>query len=232
MRSRAMALEELGRALQRAFRINRQQAEAWAAAIIAGNTEAAVRELITAYMRGRVVGYQVHGRMLGAPASLPVAVAVAWRETARTYATGLTMRAMRTFDERGDITRVFVRSYANELTRQTTWAGQDDTFKDLGRAFDVEFKRWVRAWPRTVHRDHHDDLEDVVIPVDDLFTLPGGDNTGAQVYGPRDWDRVGDPGEWMNCGHALAFETRPSASDMEAARDRTVYDPRNQPRTR
>ena len=229
-----MALEELGRALQSAFRLNAREAEAWAEAIIAGNTQAAVRELITAYMRGRAIGYQVHGRMLGASATIPVAVAVAWREAARRHATGLTMRAMRTFDERGDITRVFVRTYANELTRQTTWAGQDDTFKDLGRAFDVEFKRWVRAWPRTTTRDWHDELEDVVIPVDDLFTLPAhpdNPDPGAQVYGPRDWERAPSAANWMNCGHALAFETRPERADLDRATP-TVYDPRNQPRTR
>jgi hypothetical protein len=226
-------LEELGRALQRAFGLNRREAEAWAEAIIAGNTAAAVRELITAYLRGRAIGYQVHGRMLGASATIPVAVARAWREAANRYATGLTMRAMRTFDERGDVTRVFVRSYASELTRQTTWAGQDDTFKDLGRAFDVEFKTWVRAWPREKHRDWHNELEDgKAIPVDDLFTLPGGPNAGAQVYGPRDWERVSDPGEHMNCGHALAFETRPTAENTEDPRGSPIYDPRNQPRTR
>ena len=230
-------LEELGRALSQAFRLNVRQAEAWAAAIIAGNTDAAVRELITAYMRGRAIGYQVHGRMLGASATIPVAVAVAWREAANRYATGLTMRAMRTFDERGDITRVFVRSYATELTRQTTWAGQDDTFKDLGRAFDVEFKTWVRAWPRTTTRDWHDELEDgKAIPVDHLFTLPDHPKNpsppGTQVYGPRDWERAPEAGQWMNCGHALAFETRPTAENTENPRGSPIYDPRNQPRRR
>jgi len=229
-----VVLDELGRALQTAFRLDRVQAERWAASIIAGNTVAAVRELLVAYMRGRAVGYQVHGRMLGAPRDLPARIVRAWRDAGERYSVGLTTRALRTFDERGDITRVFVRTYASELTRQTTWAGQDDVFKDLGRAFDVEFKRWVRAWPRTTPRDWHDELEDVVIPLEDLFTLPAhpdNPDPGAQVYGPRDWDRAPSPANWMNCGHALAFETRPTLESVGVP-DRTVYDPRNQPRTR
>jgi len=231
-----VVLEELGRALRTAFRLNAREAEAWAEAIIAGNTQAAVRELITAYMRGRAIGYQVHGRMLGAPVNASAGVVQAWRKAAMKHASGLTTRALRTFDERGDITRVFVRTYANELTRQTTWAGQDDTFKDLGRAFDVEFKRWVRAWPRTTTRDWHDELEDKAIPVDHLFTLPDHEKNpsppGTQVYGPRDWERAPEAGQWMNCGHALAFETRPTAENTEDPRGSPVYDPRNQPRTR
>jgi len=230
-----MALEQLGRALQYAFQLNRAEAARWAEAIIANNTGAAVQALTTAYMRGRVAGYQVHGSMLGAPNGLPERIVRAWQEAGNRFATGVTSRARRTFDEHGNVDRVFVRSYASALTRQTTWAGQDDVFKDLGRAFDVEFKTWVRAWPRTTTRDWHDELEDgKAIPLDDLFTLPDHPKNpsppGTQVYGPRDWERAPEAGQWMNCGHALAFETRPTAENTENPRGSTIYDPRNQPR--
>jgi hypothetical protein len=227
-----MLLDDLGRALQAAFRLNRADAETWAASITSGATTAAVRALVRAYLRGRAVGYQVHGRMVGAPASLPARIVRAWRAAGEARALALTSRAVRTFDEQGDLTRAFVRAYAAELTNQTTWSGNDDAFRSLSREYEVEFKRWVRAWPRTSQRDWHDALEDALIPVDDLYTLPGGPNVGTQVYGPRDWDRADDPGEHMHCGHALAFELAPARGDVLDTIERGVYDPRNQPRTR
>lgn len=224
-------LEELGRLLTAAFLLNRQQAERWAELIIGGATGQAARELVLAYIRGRQVGYTVHGATLGASRVIPARVARRWRDAGLAWAVDVQQRVLRTFDERGDVTRAFVQSYANGITTQATWTGNDEMFKDLAVASTVEFKRWVRAWPREEHRDWHDDLTDVVIPVDDLFTLPGGPNAGSQVYGPRDWNRVGDPAEHMNCGHALAFETRPARSELDRV-NTTVYDPRSQPRTR
>lgn len=225
--------DELARVLEIAFKLNRAAALAWAEEIIAGNNERAVRELMRAYLRGTAAGYAYHGQVLGAPTSLPVAVARAWRDKANDFAVRAVNRAIRVFDERGDVDRVFVQSYATGLTRQTTLIGHDDTFKSLGAAFDVEFKRWVRFVARSVHRDWHDAIEDEnAIPVDDLYTLPGGPNVGKQVYGPRDWDAVPDPGEHMNCGHALAFETRPTRENTVNPSGSVVYDPRNQPRTR
>ena len=226
-------LEELGRLISAAFAVNRATAERWAALITAGATGDAALELVRAYIRGRQVGYTVHGRTLGLPRSVPARVIRRWRDAGLLWANAIQTRVMETFDARDDVTALFVRSYAVGVTTQATWSGNDEMFKDLGRATSVEFKRWVRAWPRDEHRDWHDDLNDVVIPVDDLFTLPGGPNAGSQVYGPRDWNRVSDPADWMGCGHALAFETKPAAADVDRARaDRTVYDPRNQPRSR
>ena len=226
-------LEELGRLLSTAFAINRATAERWAQLIIGGATGAAALELVRAYIRGRQVGYTVHGARLGLPPSVPARVARRWRDAGLLWANTIQTRVLETLGARDDVTAIFVRSYAVGVTTQATWSGQDEMFRDLGSATSVEFKRWVRAWPREEHRDWHDELNDLVIPVDDLFTLPGGPNSGAQVYGPRDWDAVGDPSEHMNCGHALAFETQPSGADLDRARsDRTVYDPRNQPRRR
>jgi len=59
----------------------------------------------------------------------------------------------------------------------------------------------------------------VTIPVDDFFNLDG-----VNVYGPRDWDSLPDPGEWMNCGHALDFKQAVTAEDLEPTL-RTVVGP-------
>lgn len=61
-------------------------------------------------------------------------------------------------------------------------------------------KTWVRMGSVREPRPHSS-LEGVTIPIDAMFTLPGGE----RVNGPRDGN-VGDwAAEWMNCGHGLIY---------------------------
>ena len=99
------------------------------------------------------------------------------------------------------------------------WRGQDDEAEVVARLAEVQWKTWVRAFARDENRDHHDELNGVTIPVDDFFNLDG-----VNVYGPRDWDSLPDPGEWMNCGHALDFKQAVTAEDLEPTL-RTVVGP-------
>lgn len=117
--------------------------------------------------------------------------------------------------------------------QQTVWAGQDDEANVLATMASVDWKTWVRSFEREDHRDWHDDLNGVTIPVDDNFRMPSGPNAGATVYGPRDWDSLPDPREWMNCGHALEFKREVTAQDLGATATylETVYAPERTTRT-
>lgn len=78
------------------------------------------------------------------------------------------------------------------------------------------FKTWVRTWPAKEPRDWHDALEGKTVPAKMLFTLPGGPNAGAKVEAPHDWRRVTDPGEWINCGHAVIYTPHARVRDLIA----------------
>jgi hypothetical protein len=108
-----------------------------------------------------------------------------------------------------------VTARAAASAQQMVWTGQDQEAQVIGRLAEVEWKTWVRAFARDEQRDHHDDLNGRSIPVDDLFryALPGGGT--AEVYGPRDWDALPEPSEWMNCGHALDFRREITAEEAE-----------------
>jgi hypothetical protein len=98
------------------------------------------------------------------------------------------------------------------------WRGMDEAALELGREFEVEWKTWVRAWPRNEKRGWHGVLEGMTIPVNDLFVLPGGPRAGTRVFGPRDWDAVPDVREHVNCGHALAYSKIATTNDLRKLR--------------
>ena len=118
----------------------------------------------------------------------------------------------------GNVTVSELVSRLEAAAQSMVWQGQDEEAATIGRLAEAEWKTWVRAFARDENRDHHDDLNGVSIPIDDLFNL-----SGVGVYGPRDWNRLPDPGEWMNCGHALDYKMVANAEDLEPTlRDRNV----------
>jgi len=169
-----------------------------------------------AYVTGVQVGWLVHGAILGAPLNMSPREVRAWRDRAMRHG-HLIANRVRVIAER-EPTVAELRQHIVKAGESSVWTGQDDAGEHVATLAEAAWKEWVRAWPRTEHRDHHDALEGVVIPEEDHFTLPGGANAGAQVYGPRDWDAVPDPGEWLNCGHALAYHRDVTEEDLERTR--------------
>ena len=84
------------------------------------------------------------------------------------------------------------------------WSGMDTGANEAAKTYQLRLKTWVRAYARQEKRPGHVALEGVTIPFDDLFELP----SGARVWQPRDWARLPDPAEWVNCGHALRYSSR------------------------
>lgn len=171
--------------------------------------------MASSYVDGRIAALLAHGPSLGRPnARITPAEARAWREAAQQRGLFTADRLQDLLEQR-DVTTAQFNQYALGSAEMSTWAGQDDEANELAKIAEVELKEWVRAWPRNEHRDNHDALEGVTIPIDDMFTLET--EAGAvQVYGPRDWAAHPEASSWMNCGHALRF-SRASGS--------TVYNP-------
>lgn len=160
-----------------------------------------------AWLEGGRVGYLVHGSLLGAPETPNPESARAWRAAAMTHGEFVLSRFEAVLGDRGELTVESAGRWAKVAGESSVWRGVDEVGDDLARLEGVETKTWVRAWPRDDRRDWHDALNGVTIGIDELFTLPGGPNAGAQVPGPRAWDYVRDPGEHLSCGHALRFDT-------------------------
>lgn len=172
-----------------------------------------VQPFANAYLTGKQTGWIVHGTILGAPDSLNAREIRKWLEAAMAHGDLIANRFRRLLEAEPTVAEL--RQHVLKAGEQSVWQGQDDAAREVATLAEAEWKEWVRAWPRTEHRDWHDALEGVVIPEDHFFTLPGGKNAGAQVYGPRDWERVTDPGEWINCGHALAYHRDVTQADLE-----------------
>lgn len=183
--------------------------------------------LADAYLQGRDAAWVVHGEYLRAPRSLPARIARAALEAALAHATLVTRKAQLTLGARANPTVAHTQAYARIAAEQSVWRGQDDGATDLARLMQAEWKEWVRAWPREDPRDHHAVLEGVIIPTDDHFILPGR----APVYAPRDWDAIPDPGEWLQCGHALRYRQTVTRSELGKTLEGAgiIYDPRGKP---
>lgn len=106
--------------------------------------------------------------------------------------------------------RLYVRLIADVATRQ----GWSQGAREAGRRGGARWKTWVRVYPVRHPRDWHQALEGKTIPEDALFVLPGGPNMGKRVYAPHDWDRVQDPAEWVNCGHAVIYTSHATWKDL------------------
>src|SRR5690625_523089 len=171
--------------------------------------------MASSYVDGRVAALLSHGPSLGRPqVRITPAEARAWREAAQQRGLFVADRLQHLLEQQ-DVSSAQFQQYSLGSAEQSAWAGQDEEALELAKIAEVETKEWVRAWPRNEHRDNHDALEGMVIPIDDLFPLETELGV-VHVYGPRDWSQLADPGAWMNCGHALRF----GRADKS-----TVYDP-------
>jgi len=218
-----MLLVGLGRLLDAAFNRTRNLIER-----IAGTpTERVIlASLASAHVEGSRIAYAYHGGLLGFPRAIPPSIAREAGERAARHALRFNTALLERI-EAERVTQLFVRSTAALAVRQGVWGGHDTQARAVAAFAGADFKRWVRAFPRRTQRDHHDAMEGVLIPTEEKFILPGGRNSGARVYGPRAWDDVPDPGEWLNCGHALEFLTNVTQSDLEPTRRAlgTIYTP-------
>lgn len=222
----------LGLRLDTAFRRNLVTAENVTRALAAGGIAALRRYLSSGHLDGRRVARVMQGGRLRVTNRLDRRAVEAWRGGADRYATIIANRIERTVDEASGVTFLQLRTWVQQAGQQAVWNGHDQEAAAVATLAKAEFKTWVRAWPRTRHRDHHDRLEGITIPIDADFVMPGGPNSGRRVSAPRAWDDVSDPAEWMNCGHALRFERQVTREMAEPAlRNRGVlYDPRPRPR--
>ncbi len=211
----------LGRALDRILpRVRRDILHKLLPALLA-QPEAArsllIQVMAGAYATGVQTGWVVHGSLLGGvPTALTGAVAREWRNRAMQHGEFIANRFGRLLELEPTVAQL--TRHAAVAGESSVWRGQDEAAQEVATLAEAEWKVWVRAWPRKEHRDWHDNLEGVTIPEEDLFTLPGGPNQGAQVYGPRDWERVPDAGEHLNCGHALRYQRHATAEDLEGTR--------------
>jgi len=221
----------LGELMQAAQRRSSREAAAFAAAILRNARTPAIRAIAAAYLEGARAAFRAHAAAL----RLPRAVVENLTPPVRRALTDGAVRqgqaslegVLTIIGGSAEVTRAQIEQRARIAVREAVWSGQDQAGREAATIAKAEFKTWVRSWPRTKERDHHDMLEDVTIPSEDKFTLPGGPNAGAQVDGPRDWLSVDDPAEWMNCGHALRFSQRATGEDLATTRrlGRTVYQP-------
>lgn len=222
----------LGLRINTALRRNTTSAEAITRALADGNIDALQAYLRTAHLDGRRVARVMQGSHLGITNRLDRSTVERWVGSGDKYAKAIANRIERAVNEAGDVEFLQLRSTVLQSGQQAVWNGHDEEAKDVAFLAEAEFKTWLRVWPRVKHRDHHDRLEGVSIPIDADFVLPGGPNSGRRVSAPRAWDDVSDPAEWMNCGHALRFERQVTREQAEPAlRNRGVlYDPRPRPR--
>lgn len=176
-----------------------------------------VQVMAGAYATGVQTGWVVHGGLLGGvPTSLTGRAAREWRDRAYRHGEFIANRFGHLLEQEPTVAQL--RQHAAVAGESSVWKGQDEIAEEVAALVDAAWKVWVRAWPRQEQRDWHDGLEGVTIPEEDLFRLPGGPNAGAMVYGPRDWERVPDVGEHLNCGHALRYQKHASAEDLEGTR--------------
>lgn len=176
-----------------------------------------IQVMAGAYATGVQTGWVVHGSLLGGiPTAITGAAAREWRDRAMEHGEFIANRFGRLLEAEPSVAQL--TRHAAVAGESSVWNGQDDAAQEVAMLAEAEWKVWVRAWPRKEHRDWHDTLEGITIPEEDLFTLPGGPNQGTQVYGPRDWERVPDAGEHLNCGHALRYQRHATAEDLDGTK--------------
>ncbi|HET9026087.1 MAG TPA: hypothetical protein VFN07_00975 [Trueperaceae bacterium] len=216
----------LGLQLDVAFRRHATAAEVITKAIASGNLAALRLYLARAHLDGRKVARLLQGGYLRVSPYLDRRTAARWLESGQLYSQAIANRLEAARVER--TTFLQLRSWVVNSGQQAVWAGHDAEADEVATLAEAEYKTWVRAWPRQRRRDWHDRLEGVSIPIDTDFVLPDGPNAGRRITGPRAWDDVDDPAEWMNCGHALRFEKVLTREQAEPAlRGRSIlYDPR------
>lgn len=217
----------LGQMFTAAQRRARERTERLADQLARVDVPAAQQNMARTYVEGRSTGWEVYSSDLGTPVAISGSVLRDWVDEAEEKSERLLKRLVATLETRDEVTRAFIGDYAASVSTNVLWQGIDASGFDVARLAEAEWKTWVRSWQRVRQRDWHSTLEGVTVPIEDLFTLPGGPNIGAKVDGPRDWEAVNDPREHMNCGHALRFTREATAGDLAGtlSAGNVVYEP-------
>ena len=159
-------------------------------------------------VRASAVGFTLQASSLEIPPAAPPDVRRDWQRRAEEHAALLRTRASAQLA--GGISRDGAGAWLKAAANSASWRGVDGGQRDAADTSGAEYKTWVRAWARKERRPHSN-LEGLTIQIDKLFFLP----SGRGCYGPRDWDAVPDPAEWVYCGHALMYTYSPTASEYE-----------------
>jgi hypothetical protein len=178
--------------------------EAAARAIANPTEDTLLRVLTIATLNGTLAGWAAATSYLQLEAQPPARLVGGARQEAE--------RLLAAMSPLYGMERPAVQERIRQLILGGTLQGHDSG--SYGAAVEAEagWKTWTRIMPRQTSRDHGM-LNGASLPRDALFTLPNG----KRVFGPRDWARDPDPGEWVNCGHGLVYSHRATAAQLEQA---------------
>ena len=152
------------------------------------------------YLKGRQASYLTHGLEHQMPKAIPKQRVQLWQESAKQQGTFLTIRFSELLDRRDGLSADQAKAWLDIAGTQSAFKGIDTEAAQIAEDKNLNWKEWVRLYPRTVQRDHHNALEGKIIPIGEKFDLQG-----QLIFGPRD-DSVQDwAKEWANCGHGLRY---------------------------
>ena len=152
------------------------------------------------YLKGRQASYLTHGLEHQMPKAIPKQRVQLWQESAKQQGTFLTIRFSELLDRRDGLSADQAKAWLDIAGTQSAFKGIDTEAAQIAEDKALDWKSWVRLYPRKEHRASHDALEGKIIPIGAKFDL-----NGQLVYGPRD-DSVKDwAKEFQNCGHGLRY---------------------------
>jgi hypothetical protein len=170
--------------------------------------------VIEGYGRGALASWAMHARWLAGIGEIPAKeTLLELRRQAGRFAETVETRALAIFRQAGS--KFDPGRYITLIAGVSLWNGFSAGAEAAGTEAGAQYKEWIRTYPAKHPRDWHDALEGAVIPVNRKFVLPGGPNAGKAVDGPHDWKSVRDPGEWLNCGHAIIYLNAATREELQ-----------------
>ena len=152
------------------------------------------------YLKGRQASYLTHGLEHQMPKAIPKQRVQLWQESAKQQGTFLTIRFSELLGRRDGLSAEQAKAWLDIAGTQSAFKGIDTEAAQIAEDKALNWKEFVRLYPRKEHRPDHDALEGVIIPIGAKFNL-----NGQLIYGPRD-DSVQDWAKtWANCGHGLRY---------------------------
>ena len=152
------------------------------------------------YLKGRQASYLTHGLEHQMPKAIPKQRVQLWQESAKQQGTFLTIRFSELLGRRDGLSAEQAKAWLDIAGTQSAFKGIDTEAAQIAEDKALNWKEFVRLYPRKEHRPDHDALEGVIIPIGAKFNL-----NGQLIYGPRD-DSVQDwAKEWSSCGHGLRY---------------------------
>lgn len=152
-----------------------------------------------AYLQGIKASYQFHGAIHGMPKNVPKARVDNWLDNAEDNANFLVIRFKNLITEK-ERTQQQAKAWLSTASNVSSLKGVDFEADMIASDLALDWKEWVRLYPRAEHRDHHDALEGKIIPITAKFNL-----NGQLIYGPRDPSVTNWAEEFANCGHGLRY---------------------------